>query len=206
MANETFSPTPEIIQRVESFHGHMCPGLAIGIRVAEFALWDMGPRSRDEELVAVVETDMCGIDAIQFLTGCTFGKGNLIHLDYGKNAFTFFNRSDGRGIRLVFRHERFASLSEEMNELIKKRQSGTLTDVEKERLEEIMRKRIDGILTAPLEDLFERKDPLTPPPRPARIHRSLMCESCHEWVMETRIRHFNDRHLCIPCFDSHERR
>jgi formylmethanofuran dehydrogenase subunit E len=60
-------------------------------------------KSPDEEIVAVVETDMCGVDAIQYLTGCTFGKGNLIHKDYGKNAFTFYRRRDGKAMRLVLR-------------------------------------------------------------------------------------------------------
>ena len=41
-----------------TFHGHMCPGLAIGVRAAELALRDIGPHSGDEEVVAVVETDM----------------------------------------------------------------------------------------------------------------------------------------------------
>ncbi len=62
---------------VTRFHGHMCPGLAMGIRAAEVALTEIGPHAEDEEVVAVVETDMCGVDAIQALTGCTFGKGNL---------------------------------------------------------------------------------------------------------------------------------
>jgi len=79
-----------------AFHGHWCPGLAVGIRAAEWALREMG-RAADEEIVAVVETDMCGVDAIQFLTGCTFGKGNLIHRDWGKNAFSFYRRRDGKG-------------------------------------------------------------------------------------------------------------
>jgi formylmethanofuran dehydrogenase subunit E len=78
-----------IIKQVQAFHGHMCPGLAMGIRVSEKALMEMGERPGDEEVVALVETDNCAVDAIQFLTGCTFGKGNLINLDYGKNAFRF---------------------------------------------------------------------------------------------------------------------
>ena len=41
-----------------AFHGHMCPGLAIGVRAAEVALQEIGPHSKDEEVVAVVETDM----------------------------------------------------------------------------------------------------------------------------------------------------
>ena len=78
---------PETIDRVIKFHGHSCPGLAIGIRVSELALERLG-EPESGELIAVVETDMCGVDAIQFLTGCTFGKGNLIHKDHGKMAFT----------------------------------------------------------------------------------------------------------------------
>ncbi len=34
-------------------------------------------RDGDEELFAIVETDACGADAIQVITGCTFGKGNF---------------------------------------------------------------------------------------------------------------------------------
>lgn len=48
----------ETIKRVAEFHGHMCPGLAMGIRAAELALRDIGPHAKDEEVVAVVETDM----------------------------------------------------------------------------------------------------------------------------------------------------
>jgi hypothetical protein len=68
------------VQKVRDFHGHLCAGLTIGIRAAQVALREIGPHSADEEVVAVVETDMCAVDATQVLTGCTFGKGNLIHL------------------------------------------------------------------------------------------------------------------------------
>ncbi len=89
------SISKELIDKTIAFHGHSCPGLAIGIRAAELALKEIG-KAPDEETVAVVETDMCGVDAIQYLTGCTYGKGNLIHKDYGKNAFTFYRRRDNK--------------------------------------------------------------------------------------------------------------
>jgi formylmethanofuran dehydrogenase subunit E len=79
---------PELIKKTADFHGHWCLGLAIGIRASKFAIEEIGKAS-DEEIVAVVEADMCAVDAIQYLTGCTLGKGNLIFKDYGKNAFTF---------------------------------------------------------------------------------------------------------------------
>ncbi|NOZ25951.1 MAG: formylmethanofuran dehydrogenase, partial [Nitrospirae bacterium] len=65
------------------FHGHVCPGLALGYRVSDLVLRELGPRSEDEELVAIVENNSCAVDAIQVMTGCTFGKGNLIFRDYG---------------------------------------------------------------------------------------------------------------------------
>ena len=70
------------------FHGHACPGLAIGYRVANLALKEFGLRARDEELVAIVENNSCAVDAIQFICGCTFGKGNLIFKDYGKQRLS----------------------------------------------------------------------------------------------------------------------
>ncbi len=93
----------ETIRKVKEFHGHLCPGLVIGVHASEIMLREIGPHAADEEVVAIVETDICAVDAIQVLSGCTFGKGNLIHRDYGKNVFTFFRRSDGRALRIIMR-------------------------------------------------------------------------------------------------------
>ena len=61
----------EIIQ----FHGHGCPGLAIGYRMATAAMESLELfRAEDEELLAIVENDACGVDALQCVAGCTFGK------------------------------------------------------------------------------------------------------------------------------------
>lgn len=49
-------------------------GLAIGIRAAEIALREIRPHAEDEEVIAIVATDMCAVDAIQYLVGCTFGS------------------------------------------------------------------------------------------------------------------------------------
>ncbi len=50
--------TAEAVDRAKAFHGHFCPGLATGIRAAEIALREIGSHSKDEEVVAIVETDM----------------------------------------------------------------------------------------------------------------------------------------------------
>ena len=196
----------EMVQKTVAFHGHMCPGLAIGIRAAAVALRDIGPHAHDEEVVAVVETDMCGVDAIQSLTGCTFGKGNLIHLDYGKNAFTFYRRSDGKGIRLVTRPDAFGEPDPELEALRERLGEADLTPEERERFRELHAARSRQILDIPLDELFELKEPEGKIPRHARVMDSVACEGCSEQVMETRTRRFEGKTLCIPCFDKLEKR
>ena len=195
----------ELIQQTIKFHGHSCPGLALGIRAAELALAELG-RALDEEIVAVVETDMCGVDAVQFLTGCTFGKGNLIHLDYGKNAFTFYRRSDGKGIRIVTKSGTPRDQDDELSALRKKMLKEKLTPEEQEKMEKGKAARIEHIMDADPQDLFEVKPAQGPIPKKARILQSLVCEACGEGTMESRTRRFFGQTLCIPCFEAMEKR
>ena len=196
----------EIVRKTVAFHGHMCPGLAIGIRAAEVALKEIGAHAHDEEVVAVVETDMCGVDAIQFLSGCTFGKGNLIHLDYGKNCFTFYRRSDGKAIRLVTRRQALDAPDPEWESLRNRLGEANLTQEERDRFRQLHEARSKKILDLPLKNLFEIKEPQDKIPSHARIMDSVTCESCGEGVMETRTRRFMGKMVCIPCFKEMEKR
>ena len=196
---------PEELTAVVQFHGHFCPGLAIGMRAAELALREIGSHATDEEVVAIVETDMCGVDAIQFMTGCTFGKGNLIHLDYGKNAFTFIRRSDGKAIRLVMRLQSWGESNNEQRELTARIQSGEASPEEHEHFQDLFQQRRREILDLPLEQLFDVQMVEPRIPTKARVRESIQCEACGEMVMETRLRLMGGRKLCIPCFEAVER-
>jgi len=159
------------------FHGHRCPGLAIGYRMTRAALVALGvTRAGDEELVAVSETDACGVDALQWFAGCTFGKGNLIHRDVGKPVFTVFCRATGHGVRVLY-HGNAAP-----------------ADVHADRDEYIR-----WILNAKDDDVVTIGPAQVSIPQPARIHRTVHCEQCGEPVMETRLRPVGNRRLCIPC-------
>jgi formylmethanofuran dehydrogenase subunit E len=197
--------TPEMIEKTTEFHGHWCPGLAIGIRAAEWALGEMG-KSGDEEIVAVVETDMCGVDAIQFLTGCTFGKGNLIHLDYGKNAFTFYRRGDGKAARIAARPTIWGEAQQKLGQLHAKMQKEELSAEEQQAWHETRATIAKNIMDAELSTLFDVKEPAGPPPEKARILSSLICENWGEQAMESRTRRFQEQTLCIPCFNTFESR
>lgn len=189
------------VTKAAEFHGHMCPGLAMGIRAAEVALREIGPHSADEEVVAIVETDMCGVDAIQFLTGCTFGKGNLLHRDHGKNVYTFVRRSDGRAVRVSLRAGGGGPRDPELARMRTAVAAGTATEAERQRFWSLQRQRSEHILSQPLEELYEVRDvDIATPPR-ARIHASVECTACGEPTMETRIRRLEGQELCQPCFE-----
>ncbi|MDY0004376.1 MAG: FmdE family protein [Polyangia bacterium] len=189
------------IQGAIAFHGHWCPGLAIGLRAAEMALGEVGA-SEDEEVVCVSETDMCAVDGIQAITGCTLGKGNLILADLGKVAFRFWRRRDGRGIRLRLRPEAMRDPDPELEGLRQRRNSGSaLSPEEAERLEGGRAAMTGRIMAAPLDALFELVSLDEAPPGRAPRLPSLACALCGEPTMETRTRNLGGRTLCIPCFE-----
>jgi len=188
------------LDQVVRFHGHLCPGLAMGIHAANIALREIGPHSADEEVVAVVETDMCGVDGIQFLTGCTFGKGNLVHRDWGKNAYTFYRRSDGRAIRVAGRPDAWPR-DPEHQALFAKLRSGEATSEERKRFQQLHVEQSHRVLDMSPDALFTVEEVRGDPPHKARIHASVPCARCSEGVMETRIRRFAGQELCQPCFE-----
>lgn len=193
--------TQELIDKAVAFHGHWCPGISRGIRVAAWVMENMGTAA-DEEIVAVTETDMCAVDAIQALVGCTFGKGNLIFRDRGKVAFSFFRRSDGKKVRIVEK-VRDDDISRRMQEIRRELTAQNLSEwirtkleIERERLR---RKDMDFLLSAPFEELFVVGEPSFDMPPMARRLPTIVCEGCGEGVMASRIREVGGRLLCIDC-------
>ncbi len=188
------------LKKVVEFHGHICPGLAYGYRVAKTALKELGPRSQDEELVAIVENDSCSVDAIQVMTGCTFGKGNLIFRDLGKSVYTFINRSTGKGVRISVDFEYEETPQETAAR--KKHISGDRSDDLMQSIAENKAKKVRSILDAS-EDRMLKKTPILETsetlPAKARIYPSIRCSSCGEKTMEPRIRLHDGNLVCMSC-------
>lgn len=172
----------ELWNKAVDFHGHQCPGLAIGFRAATIAMEKLGvDRSGDEELVAVVETDACGVDAIQVLTGCSIGKGNLIFKNRGKQAFTVFNRRTGQGIRVYV-------------------DTSKLVVDKDDRLA-----RMEAILITPAEKFCKITDVEGKLPESARIFSSIVCDSCGERLAESQARLQDGKAVCLDCYDQYHR-
>ena len=166
-------------EKCVEFHGHECPGLAIGFKACEAAREKLNSTfSQDEEVVCVTENDACGVDAIQVITGCSIGKGNLLYRGTGKHAYSFFNRSTGESVRLVLKPFK--------GEMDRQERQGYL-------------------LEAPASEIFEYKTPGYNIPEQARIFTTIICEQCGEGAPEHKIRLQEGKKVCLDCFSEYNR-
>jgi len=190
-----------------AFHGHSCPGLALGYRATKHALATLhAERAADEDLVAIVENDACGVDAVQAIAGCSVGKGNLILRDLGKHAYTFINRTTGTAIRLVQRPEPLMERIEPVASALREKvMTGKATPEETREFHERQAGVIEKILAIPIGDLFIEKEARSDIPERARISRSVTCACCGEMVAEHRARIKNGKIVCIPCAGEYSR-
>lgn len=98
----------DLLAEAVSFHGHMCPGQVLGVRMTLAGCRAVGvddPRGAGKSFVVIAEIDRCATDAIQALTGVTLGKRTLKYVDFGKMAATFVNAGSGASVRVAAREE-----------------------------------------------------------------------------------------------------
>lgn len=169
----------ELWEKCVEFHGHECPGLAIGFRAAEIAKKIMNLTfSQDEEIVCITENDACGVDAVQVITGCTIGKGNLVLKNTGKIAFTFINRKNCNAVRFMLKHN-----EKEMDR----------------------KERQQYILEAPVKNVFKIEKVNVKLPGKAKRFTTIICEECNEGAPEHKIRLQDGKKVCLDCFNEYSR-
>ena len=183
-------------------HGHKCPAMPMGLRAGMAALEALGvERAKDGQLVALVEIDVdhcatCYADGIQMATGCTFGKGNIQKLGYGKFALTLIDRKTGRSVRVVTRPETIQKSKE--SEFIDFRKRGVPASQIDATLVDPM---VEMMMSAPAEQLFiiepvgETKLPT------ARAHdfNTQICTECGEVMVERYARIKEGKIVCMVC-------
>jgi formylmethanofuran dehydrogenase subunit E len=199
----TIAPFSEVAK----FHGHTCPGLTLGYMAAEAGINALSvERDVDEELVTIIENDACGVDAVQVVTGCTMGKGNLIFQDHGKQVYTFINRANGDAVRVALKAS--FTVDEQDPEIAKLRpkvMSGKATKKEEDEFHRRMEKVSESMRAAPVEKIFSVKHVKAKIPEKARIFASVKCSKCGEMVAESRARVEDGGFVCIPCHREYNR-
>lgn len=164
----------EIFQKAGRFHGHTCPGLAIGVRAAVEAIRLLEIKNtHSHSLYCIAENRACYVDGIQTVLGCTLGNGNLEIRLRGKTAFNFYDRKDGKSLRLIA-GDCPAGLSREES--------------------------IEFILTAPLEEVFSvTLVHFQAPPDNFSRKRSAKCARCGEKYNEPFLRIKDGEIVCLDC-------
>ncbi|WP_214408493.1 FmdE family protein [Sphaerisporangium fuscum] len=185
--------------QVTRFHGHECPGSAVGLRMAEIAVARLGRHSQDNEILAIGETDACAIDAVQVVTGCTLGNRHLVQEDNGKIAFTFWRVADGTGIRVSAKPGSEAFRGEEAWALARKVEAGTATDEERGRFKQGQAERVRRILAVPVEDLLVTETVSGEAPEAKKLQPHAPCDGCDEQTSTAVLHNHRGRMLCPPC-------
>ena len=162
-----------------AFHGHECGGLTIGYKASLYAIRLLELEfSADEQVVCISENDACGVDGIQVMLGCSVGKGNLLFHMRGKQAFSFYNRKNGKSVRLV----------------LKPRPEG-MTKAES----------FAYYQNCQPEEMFAVKETTLRLPEAARLFDSYVCDCCGESTGANWIRLAGGQKLCLDCYETYDR-
>ena len=187
--NDTFQ---SLLDKAVSFHGHLCGGQVIGVRMAMAGLRELGikdPKSREGRgLVIFIEIDRCAADAIISVTGRTPGRRGIKMVDYGKMAATFIDISSGRAVRI--------SVKGDSDHKVDRIARSSFPDKDKEQA------NIAALMEIPESDLLRIKKVsvmLKPQDLPGKPLASVTCQRCGEIVKDMREVDCDGKVLCRPC-------
>ncbi|MDW7776865.1 MAG: FmdE family protein [Methanosarcinales archaeon] len=193
----------EMLELGFKFHGHRCPGMPLGLRVAWAAMEKLGvSRAEDGEVVALIETGDahcagCFGDGVQVASGCTLGKGNIKKTYYGKIAVTLISRKNNRAVRAYALPGFFAQM--EQSPSMQQRNS----DVPASRIStDISQPSIDMVMSMPdsafigVSDVFDYEME-----SPVVQFKRVRCNKCGDMVIEKYAHVMDDEIVCQPCLE-----
>ena len=175
-----------------SVHGHLCPGQAVGVRMAILGCRLIGfdePTRRDQikKLIVYVEMDRCTADAVAYATGVKLGRRSLKFIDHGIMAATFVNLETGQAFRVISTEES-RDLAETYAPEIAEKHARQLEAYK--RMPDSVLFRVQQVdVHIPEEDL----------PGPTRFKAT--CSRCGQVVRDRREVIRDGRSFCKPCAD-----
>ena len=173
-------------------HGHLCPGQAVGVRMAMLGCRLIGldePTQNDQikKLIVYVEMDRCTADAVAYTTGVKLGRRSLKFVDYGIMAATFVNLETDMAYRIISTEES-RSLADTYAPEIAYKHARQL---------EAYKRMPDSVLFRLQQvDVHIREEDL---PGPTRF--KAVCSRCGQVVRDRREVTKDGRLFCKPCDD-----
>ena len=167
----------EDLSEAAAYHGHICSGQIVGVRMARLGLRLLGisdPKTF-RELIVYVECDRCLTDAISTVTGCKLGKRSLKWMDYGKSAATFLNLQTGKALRIYRKTHRYPPEGAELIEFFE-----SIPDS-------------DMFSTELVHVHYDKTD------LPGKPLDAIICSSCGEEVIDGRQQQKDGVYMCRAC-------
>ena len=190
--------------RCVQFHGHTCPGLAIGFQAAMILMKQLDVRKApDEELLAIVETDACGADAIQVMTGCTLARGTLSLKTTGNMLFPLWTEGKEKAYVCVS-CLMFSGLTRNISPFPKRFRVMRHRQRKQNASDNSSRSGSKKVLEADPESLFKIEEISADIPAKARIMESEICDICGEPTKGDLLHKMNSKKICIPCAEGHK--
>jgi formylmethanofuran dehydrogenase subunit E len=192
----------EFLKAAQHLHGHKCPAMPMGLRAGAAAMNALAvPRAKDQELVAILELgedhcSHCFGDGVQMITGCTFGKGNLRTLPYGKFGLTLTEAATGRTVRVVPRAQVQAKMKQSrfFQEFRSKGVPASKVP------DEVVEPMIQQVLGAPQDQLLSvGAESRAEVGKKVETFATRPCDACGEMVADQYLRVAGDQRVCIPC-------
>ncbi|MDR3540019.1 MAG: formylmethanofuran dehydrogenase subunit E family protein [Desulfosporosinus sp.] len=93
-------------EQVVDFHGHTCPEISLGYRVAQIAMRELGiSPAPNSELLVTAYTHSCALDAFQVLNRATYGRGTLLVNEKKQHVYHFQYTGTSEGVQISLRSE-----------------------------------------------------------------------------------------------------
>lgn len=174
------------VELAEMLHGHLSPGVALGVRMGQIGLKMLGLSRGDRRLFAIVETTLCLADGVQASTGCTAGRSSLRVEDFGKLAVCIARSDIKEGVRISLKMD---LLPDALRDWVLRRRK--FSHGEEERLSreilylDVGSFHVERVAVEPFSRFEE-----------AAI---VKCDACGEWVVETKTVRVDGGRLCRAC-------
>ena len=183
-------------------HGHKCPAMPMGLRVGAAAMNKLGvARATDGQLEALVEIGdnhcaTCFADGVQMITGCTFGKGNIKKLNYGKWGLLLIEKKTGKAVRVGPKAQAMQA-----NKTTSFFQDYRMKGIPASKVpDEVVDPLVNGVMTKPDEQLLNIGEIFDHGWHdPKHSFDSFVCGVCGDMVVEPYGRLMGDKKVCIPC-------
>jgi formylmethanofuran dehydrogenase subunit E len=179
-----------LLNKSAAAHGHLCPGQAVGVRMAMLGCRLIGldePTRLDQikKLIVYVEMDRCTADAVAHVTGVKLGRRSLKFMDYGIMAATFMNLETRRAFRVV-------STEEARN--LAQAYAPEVAGKYPQQLEAYHRMPDSVLFRVQQVDV-----PISEFDLPGPTRRKITCSQCGQVVRDHREVIRKGRVLCVPC-------